>query len=435
MDLEDPALCLAVGRTSWKVGSAVEVFSNSDRRWHIGWVVAEEFAGDLFRVLFDDQSPALKCKTLGRDDVKLAPVGTSIHRLPPHFEVIAAGHNVPMLQHQPTGRRCATLEEAWAVHFDVFLRSHVQHSTLQLGSMTARCASNQPLNCTQRVLRMPGLDGTSMDGNTVMCAPPPPFAQGEVDSLTSARQCEGSSTTGHESELERLKAEVLHLNGLLGERDSLVQTLLIELKEVLEDSDLVRQELTEAKLELERYCNCLPPSLSRSLPSVPRSWQPGRQSSSLEATRALGCAKSVAAVMEGERLEPSTAGAAQSVPSEKGRPCQAGSARERRCSERPVEIRVSVPRAMTPEELLEERRIASQGRSMRSLAPAPASLALAVVRMSSGPPPMTLHGNSGSLAVSVAAAASPPTRFVANQTSITQSSVAQGCAKVLLHRR
>jgi len=146
-----------------------------------------------------------------------------------------------------------------------------------------------------------------------------------------------------------------------------------------------------------------------------------------------GGAKSVAVVMESERLEASTAGAAQSVPSEKGRASQAGSARERRCSERPVEIRVSVPRAMTPDELLEERRIASMGRSMRNLAPA--SVAPTVVRMPSAPRPLTSHGNSAGLAVSVAAAASTPARFVANQTSITQSSVAQGCAKVLLHRR
>jgi len=429
---------LALGRESWRVGSAVEVFSNSDRRWHIGWVVAEDLAGDLFRVLYDDQSPARKCKILGRDDVKLAPVGTSIHRLPPHCEVVACGCNVPMLQHQPTGRRCATLEEAWAVHFDVFLRCHVQNSGLQLGSMTARGASNQPLNCTQPVLQMPGLDGTRVDGSTVICASPPPFAQGEVDSLTSVRQRESSFTPGHEFELERFKAEALQLHGLLEERDSLVRTLRSELKEVREESDLVRQELTEAKLELERYVKCLPPSPSRSLPCVPRSWQPGRQSGSLEAARVqsgqmCGGAKSVAVVVEAERLEASTAGAAQSVPSEKGRPCQIGSARERRCSERPVEIRVSVPRAMTPEELLEERRIASQGRSMRSLAPA--SLAPTVVRMPSAPHSLTSHGNNAGLAVSVAAAASTPTCFVANQTSITQSSVAQGCAKVLSRRR
>jgi len=443
MDLEDPALCLAAGRESWRVGSAVEVFSNSDRRWHIGWVVAEDLAGDLFRVLFDDQSPALKCKILGRDDVKLAPVGTSIHRLPPHCEVVAAGRNVPMLQHQPTGRRCATLEEAWAVHFDVFLRSHVQSSGLQLGSMTARGTSNQTLNCTQPVLRMPGLDASSVDGNTVVCAPPPPFAQGDVDALSSVRQCEGSSPPGHEFELERFKAEVLHLNGLLEERDSLVRSLRSEVKELREEGDLMRQELAEAKLELERYYNGLPPSLSRSLPSVPRSWQPGRQNGGFDAARQPGqmCgagAKTVTVVMESERNEPSTSGAAHSVQSEKGRPSQTGqtgSARERRCSERPVEIRVSVPRAMTPDELLEERRIASQARSLRSLAPS--SLAPTVVRMPSAPHALTSHGNSGGLAVSVAAAASTPARFVANQPSITQSSaVAQGgCPKVLSHRR
>jgi hypothetical protein len=234
------------------------------------------------------------------------------------------------------------------------------------------------------------------------------FHQGEADNVTLVRQYEGSSTAGHEFEVERFKAEVLHLNGLLEERDSLVRTLRSELKEVREESDLMRQELTEAKAELERYYNGLPPSLSRSLPSVPRSWQPGRQTGGLEA---------------------STAGTAQSVQSEKGRPCQAGSARERRGSERPVGIRVSVPRAMTPDELLEEqRRIASQARSLRSLAPS--GIAPTVVRMPSAPHALTSHGNSAGLAVSVAAAASTPARFVANQTTVSQ-----GCAKVLSQRR
>lgn len=325
------------------------------------------------------------------------------------------------------------------MHFDVFLRNHVQNSGLQLGSMTARGANSQNLNCTQSVLRIPGLDETSSDGNTVMCAPPPPLLQGEAESLASARQCEGASTAGHEFEAERFKAEVLHLNGLLEERDALVRSLRSELKEVREESDLMRQELTEAKVELERYYNGLPPSLSRSLPSVPRSWQPGRQTGGFEAAKVqsgqvCGGAKAVAVVMEGERLEASTAGTAQSVPSEKGRPCQAGSARERRCSEKPVEIRVSVPRAMTPDELLEERRIASQARSLRSLAPS-GQLAPTVVRMPSAPHALTSHGNSAGLAVSVAAAASTPARFVANQTSIAHGSVSQGCAKVLSHRR
>jgi len=141
MDLDDPALLQAVGREHWCMGSAVEIFSNSDQRWYIGWVVAED-PGDVLRVLFDDRSPTLKSKLLARGDGKLGLVGVNVRRLPPHCEI---GRDAPgggcYLVHLPTGRRCASLEETWSLHFDVFLRSHVQSSSSQVGGAEGAVAA------------------------------------------------------------------------------------------------------------------------------------------------------------------------------------------------------------------------------------------------------------------------------------------------------
>uniref|UniRef100_A0A7S4Q2X0 Uncharacterized protein n=1 Tax=Alexandrium monilatum TaxID=311494 RepID=A0A7S4Q2X0_9DINO len=318
----------AGGHNSWCVGSSVEVFSSNDRRWHIGWVV-EEDPGGFLRVLLDDQST----ERLRRDDAKLAPVGTSINWLPPQSELVSGGRTVPsVIMHQPSGRQCASLEEAWSAHFDTLHRSRAQMSPSLHGSLTARGD--------------PESNGLQVAG----------AQSGSHLPEERARYGEAPLPASQEGQLEWYKAEVARLTTLLAERDRTERSL--------------RAELKEAREELESRCpGAVSPSLSRSAPSVPRSWQPHRQDTIAEA-RAEG---------------PGASGSAHF-----------GSGRS---GEKPVEIRIAVPRAMTPDELLEEAacreepRTVPPVRSVRSLA------AHAVVRMPSAPHPLTSHGG---LAVAVA---------------------------------
>lgn len=331
----------AGSRENWHIGSAVEVFSSSDRRWHIGWVVEEDPGGTL-RILLDDQSMEL----IRRDDVKLAPVGKSINRLPPQTEVLASGRAPSVILHQPSGRRCSSLEEAWSAHFDIFQRCHVQLPHPRVGSMTAR---GDP-------------DSNGIQAAGAQSGSPLPEERMRYDGI--------SIPVLHESELERLRAENSRLTAensrltaLLEERDRKIRSLIADAKEA------AREERDQVRPELERYCGGASPALSRSLPSVPRSWQPHRHDPGAEARPDA----------------PGQSGSAQLSSS--------------RLGERPVEICCTVPRALTPDEVLEEasreeRRTVPPVRSVRSLAQA-------VVRMPSAPYPLTSHG--GGQTVSVAA--------------------------------
>jgi len=250
-------------------------------------------------------------------------------------------------------------------------------------------------------------------GKSITRLPPQSEAAGTQSGSQLAeervRHNEVSIPAGHESDLDWCKAEVARLVGLLEERDRMVRSLRAEVKEAHESRDALHQELTEARQELERWCGGTPsPALSRSLPSVPRSWQPHRHDAVAEA-RAEAVGHSGSAQLSSSRS-----------------------------SERPVEIRVSVPRALTPDEVLEEasreeQRTVLPVRSVRSLAQA-------VVRMPSAPHPLTFH--SGSLAVSVAAPASgATTRLLTAQsarapsTAVVPSTVAPAVHKVISYRR
>uniref|UniRef100_A0A7S1SEY6 Uncharacterized protein n=1 Tax=Alexandrium catenella TaxID=2925 RepID=A0A7S1SEY6_ALECA len=339
----------AGSRENWHIGSAVEVFSSSDRRWHIGWVVKEELGGSL-RIFLDDHSVEL----IRRDDTKLAALGTSINRLPPQSEVVSAGRTQSVILHQPSGRQCLSLEEAWSAHFDVFHRCHVQQPHQVHGNISAR--GDPESNGFQVV--------GARSGSPLLADRPRPN--------------DLSISVVHESELDWLRAENSRLAGWAEETDAMARSLKAENKELIAEVQELKAELKQARGDLDRYVGGVPsPGLSRSLPSVPRSWQPHRQDAGAEA-------------------HPDTGQRGSAQPSSSSRPrCTSTD----RSGERPVEVCVSVPRAMTPDELLEEavreeRRTVPPVRSVRSLAQA-------VVRMPSAPHPLTSH--SGGLAVSVAA--------------------------------
>merc|ERR1712039_313927 len=116
---------------------------------------------------------------------------------------------------------------------------------------------------------------------------------------------------------------------------------------------------------------------------------------------------------------PDLSAALRPVQSEKGRPALGSSARERRSSERPVEIRVSVPRALTPDEMSPEvvpreevRRTVPPARSLRSLAQdQQPRIAQHVVRLPSAPVPVATATQGMMQGVPVAG--SPPPVVIA----------------------
>ena len=115
-------------REDWKVGSAVEIFSNSAQDWYPGWVVQVEpndSGSEVMKVLFDDSSSALKSKLLLREDPKLAPMGTNVKRLPPEFVLSGGGEGMvgaPHILHPASNRVATTLQQAWRIYFELFFR-------------------------------------------------------------------------------------------------------------------------------------------------------------------------------------------------------------------------------------------------------------------------------------------------------------------------
>eukprot|EP00929_Paragymnodinium_shiwhaense_P003151 TRINITY_DN103574_c0_g1_i1.p1 TRINITY_DN103574_c0_g1~~TRINITY_DN103574_c0_g1_i1.p1 ORF type:complete len:671 (-),score=135.47 TRINITY_DN103574_c0_g1_i1:62-2023(-) len=137
MEVDDPLLLRVEARDKWREGSALEVFSNSDQRWCIGWVIGEEEAGQgddvasmkVLRVLYDEQ--AFKSKLLAHHDSALCSLGTHIRRMPPQFDVVlehrpgsATASNC--IRHRVSQHTCHTLEDAWSLYYQSSVRSRVQ---------------------------------------------------------------------------------------------------------------------------------------------------------------------------------------------------------------------------------------------------------------------------------------------------------------------
>lgn len=369
MDLKDPALLQAANREQWRKGSAVEIFSESERRWHVGVVTAEDQGGAL-QILFDDRSPSLKFTTLRRDDPKLAPVGTNVRKAPLNFEVIN-GRSSPMLVHRLTSRGCATLEEAYVLHIEA-LRRQGPSSSPQVMPQSQGYAQSQGLH---PVREMEVLQTPTFEGDIHSCQ----AALADKDSL-----------------VWHLKTQ---LREITADRDRL-QELCDESKNIREERDNARMELSEVRLEYQRLAGHAPPSWrapvedSAARPGSATIQNTGRPRSPRAVVRTNVNGRPSASVGDCHSPDsPDLSAALRPVQSEKGRPALGSSARERRSSERPVEIRVSVPRALTPDEMASEvqqpreeaRRTVPPARSLRSLVQDPQRVAQHVVRLPSAP--------------------------------------------------
>jgi len=200
-------------------------------------------------------------------------------------------------------------------------------------------------------------------------------------------------------------ARISELEERLEEQQSLAQKVQAELNQTCEERDAARRELAEVVAQLARQGRA-PTSVAASAAqqsppavfapaaaalSVPHSWQPGlQQSPALEAGRSRERPTSPdgEGPDEGADTFPGPSHEAglmqrQPVATAPGRSVP----RDRRMSDKSVEIVVSVPRAMTHEELLaeqeESRGVAS--RSVRSLAQAGGARPHQVQRLPSAP--------------------------------------------------
>jgi len=439
MDLDDPNLLKALGREHWHVGSSVEIFSNTDQRWSIGCVISEEPPGVL-RVLFDHHS-SMKSKLLGRNDNKLAPVGTHVRQLPPYCEVAAAGGGKNVLVHRPTGRKCRTLEETWALHFDVFHRSptssqpHIDGTIGGVGEFWGTSTEVVPEDCRPVHLQHEASGAPTLaDMEAEIRRLRESLAHSEEE--CQRQRLEAAETEQMlEAEIQRCTAEFARIEQLEEERGRQIEALQRDLQDVTQERD-------EARQELERFRTmALPAMLSRSVPSVcgtlqasdkcapenadarhsgevagcnpygyndglDGSWSRAVNSAAPDSERGSGSVAtsttaavevSLNAAADQPNISPSpsledggseTPGASDGHGPVRRNTSDEGIGRleenelvrrnRRPTSERPVEVRVSVPRALTPDELLEESMTVPPARSLRSLAQA-------VLRLPSAP--------------------------------------------------
>lgn len=136
--LHDARLRRAVPTNEWRIGTAVEVFTQTEQRWNIGCIVElpSALSSGLCEVLFLDghfgyaHGHRVKVKN-ARVGVDLASVATHICQPPPNFEL---GDDGTLLSRGST-RRCATFEEAWTHYFETQILPNYRVGT---GAATAR---------------------------------------------------------------------------------------------------------------------------------------------------------------------------------------------------------------------------------------------------------------------------------------------------------
>jgi len=386
--LDDPALRRATSRDQWHVGSAVEIFSNTDRRWNIGWVVQEDPMGNLFHVLFNDgESSHLKCKQVRRDDQQLEPVGTNLRKLPMYFELALDG----ALVQRTTNRRCSTFEEAWRVHYEVYLRSHVVLGEVhvpaaQPGGLTVRGHVQVPPGTLQQLSAQPVPTQTAVLG-AAGCgggfSMPPGGA--EVSNATNGAGGSLCAQVVPGAAFEPPTAEkIARLQQSVEEHERHTEEAMQQNEELRAELAVVRKELEDTKAErdqaIRRYREAKA-EIERLQASVAVASSADRE---VEAPQVGGAAAATGTGQGGHEEPPRTGGRSQ-------RHQQQTST----SAERPVEVMVRVPRALTPEEVLEVSREETQRRMVppaRSLQ----NLAQGVVRMPSAP----AHSASGASAAS-----------------------------------
>lgn len=303
-EVENPALLVSSSRELWHVGSVVEVFSNSDSQWLVGYVRAEDTSG-LLTILFGDPQN-LRTKQLSRSEPHLAPLGQNLRHVPPNWSEVSAG-NRPQIVH-PSGRRSLSLEEAWEAHYENNIVPLLQRSYPGLplkGSSASAFLANH-------------YDGHVLTGGALEAV------------MEASRYQEDDRLEDHQKD----KAQ-----------------LIAELQVTREERDSARRDLSRARMEIERLQQIL--QGGRSVPQVTHhaaSWQPTPLPSLLGAE-----IPEDGVIVAGDISNISALSSPQPVATAPGALLQASSsARERRASETPIEIHVSVPRAFAHDELIEE---------------------------------------------------------------------------------
>lgn len=305
-EVENPALLVSTSRELWHAGSVVEVFSNSDSQWVVGYVRAEDTSG-LLTILFGDPQN-LRTKQLARSEPHLAPLGQNLRYVPPNCSEVSGG-NRPQIVH-PSGRRFLSLEEAWVAHYENNIVPLLQRSYPGL-PLRGSSASSFLVN---------HYDGHADTGGALEAV------------MEASRSQEDDRLEDHQKD----KAQ-----------------LIAELQVTREERDNARREVSRVRMECERLQQIL--QVGRSMPQVTHhaaSWQPSPLSSLLGAE-----IPEDGDIVAGDISNISALSSPQPVATAPGALLQAScSARERRSTETPIEIHVSVPRAFAHDELIEEEQ-------------------------------------------------------------------------------
>lgn len=106
-------------RSSWEVGSILEVFSASANRWYAAHIIEIKRADDVLTVQFYAEDGA-KQKSMYRSDTALQALGTNMRDLPPGFETRPSQSRPGHVTYfdATTGVKYADPELAWGVHFE-----------------------------------------------------------------------------------------------------------------------------------------------------------------------------------------------------------------------------------------------------------------------------------------------------------------------------
>jgi len=354
----------------------VEVYSGTDRRWTIGWILAEDASGQTLSVLFNDESSAkLKYRPIGRRDHHLASVGMNIRRLPEHFELSPAeGADGPLL-HRPTGNRCRTFEEAWALYFAVHIRHTVQHVV----PFPAQAHSG---------------GGITVRGSVAKAAPVAQCHPAQQLSVQPQPVASQSMAQGTAHDLARLQHMQQTLDELVQERARVSERAELaegEVEELRSENERLRMELQGMRLKLEEA----------------RAQRDHASSDLLKAKHELkklggNCSFTADSFWQADEafIDGSTVGANGSLVQAAQR--AVSSAREKRRSEKVVEVLVTVPRARSHDDLEEEEHAAlqpppqplSQPHSQPPAQPKAQPHAKAPVQPQTSPP-RPLHGLCG----------------------------------------
>merc|ERR1719247_1893046 len=138
-------------RSSWQIGSVLEVFSASLESWHPALVmqIAMNNKGvEMLTVQFWLDIDDAKQKRLSRADSHIAPLGTNCEgQLPPGFQKRASMSRPGqcVLLDATNGLKYETAELAWAAHFQRWLECQAAAGTQTIRSVGAVVAAVQPL--------------------------------------------------------------------------------------------------------------------------------------------------------------------------------------------------------------------------------------------------------------------------------------------------